>query len=81
MIPRSFYTSPTVFFLPPGSRARRRKHKKNRCQKFSHNTKRPLFAIVLYVQCMRNAGKGAKDHDSCGALTQHKAIGKTYSKP
>lgn len=28
---------------------------------------------------MRNAGKGAKDHDSCGALTQHKAIGKTYS--
>ena len=71
----------SVFFLHPASRAAAVNTRRTGARIFFIIQKGPLFAIILYVQCMRNAGKGAKDHDSCGALTQHKAIGKTYSKP
>ena len=70
-----------VSFLHPVSRAVAVNIRRTGARIFLIIQKGPLFAIILYVQCMRNAGKGAKDHDSCGALTQHKAIGKTYSKP
>lgn len=70
-----------VSFLHPVSRAVAVNTRRTGARIFLIIQKGPLFAIILYVQCMRNAGKGAKDHAFCSALTQHEVIGITYSKP
>lgn len=70
-----------VSFLHPVSRAAAVNTRRTGARIFLIIQKEPLFVIILYVQCMRNAGKGAKDHAFCSALTKYEVIGKTYSKP